>query len=244
HRTVCPAGGSGDLVSRYGRDRFGTGCTGSRDHGSEVEVTEASSTHGHGRNRLMTVLVDHPVGSWPSDLGGGVSPPQGTQAPVRELRARAGTIAGMVDVAPRRMSRLIGLERNGSVTDRGNRGSPAGRREAGTPPVGSNPAARGVRQPTAPPWWASVAAALLDGPVLIVSFPPYDLSWAAPVGVALLGAAMCRRGVWAGAGLGLLTGLVFLIPLLSWAGIVIGRVYLYLPVGEAGFFALLGAVTA
>ncbi|HLT10727.1 MAG TPA: apolipoprotein N-acyltransferase [Micromonosporaceae bacterium] len=165
----------------------------------------------------------------------------------------------MVDVAPRRMSRLIGLGRNGSVTDRGDRGSPAsqdgqdgqdsggsgsGRDEAGTPPGDSNPAARAVRQPTAPPWWASVAAALVAGPVLIVSFPPYDLWWAAPVGVALLGAAVYRRGVWAGAGLGLLTGLVFLIPLLSWAGIVIGRVYLYLPVGEAGFFALLGAVTA
>ena len=92
-------------------------------------------------------------------------------------------------------------------------------------------------------WWA-LAAAVASGPVLLVAFPPFDLWWAAPIGIALLAVATHRRGFWAGAGLGLLAGLILLIPLLSWAGGYVGSVWLFLPAGEAVYFALLGGVSA
>jgi len=82
------------------------------------------------------------------------------------------------------------------------------------------------------------------GLALLVAFPPYDLWWLAPIGVALLALATHRRGFWAGAGLGLVAGLSLLLPLLSWAGIVVGSVWLWLPAGESVFFALLGGLSA
>jgi apolipoprotein N-acyltransferase len=42
----------------------------------------------------------------------------------------------------------------------------------------------------------------------------------------------------------MLTGLAFFIPLLSWARYHIGSVWLFLPVGEAVYFALLGGLSA
>jgi apolipoprotein N-acyltransferase len=82
------------------------------------------------------------------------------------------------------------------------------------------------------------------GLALLVAFPPYDRWWLAPVGVALLALVTHRRGFWAGAGLGLVAGLSLLLPLLSWAGIVVGSVWLWLPAGESVFFALLGGLSA
>src|SRR5688572_21695906 len=58
----------------------------------------------------------------------------------------------------------------------------------------------------------AVGAALL----LLVSFPPYDLWFLAPLGVAVLALASYRRGFWAGAFLGFVTGITLMIPLLSW----------------------------
>jgi len=95
--------------------------------------------------------------------------------------------------------------------------------------------------------WAGigrVALAVGAGLALLAAFPPYDLWWLAPVGVALLALATHRRGFLTGAGLGLVTGLSLLLPLLSWAGIVVGSVWLWLPVGESVFFALLGGLSA
>ncbi|MBX6750660.1 MAG: apolipoprotein N-acyltransferase [Micromonosporaceae bacterium] len=66
----------------------------------------------------------------------------------------------------------------------------------------------------------------------------------APVGVALFALATHRQGFLTSAGLGLITGLSLLLPLLSWAGIVVGSVWLWLPVGESVFFALLGGLSA
>jgi apolipoprotein N-acyltransferase len=68
----------------------------------------------------------------------------------------------------------------------------------------------------------AAGAALLAGAVLLVSFPPYGLWWLAPVGVALLAAAVHRRRLRAGAGLGLLTGLVCFVPLLNWTNLHTG----------------------
>jgi apolipoprotein N-acyltransferase len=89
-----------------------------------------------------------------------------------------------------------------------------------------------------------MAGAVAAGLALLVAFPPYDLWWMAPVGVALLALATHRRGFWAGAGLGLIAGLSLLLPLLSWAGLVVGSVWLWLPAGESVFFALLGGLSA
>jgi apolipoprotein N-acyltransferase len=88
------------------------------------------------------------------------------------------------------------------------------------------------------------AGAVLAGMLLVLSFPPYDLWFLAPAGVAALALVAHRRGGWFGAALGLLTGLSLLIPLLWWAGGFVGPVWLFLPVGEAGYFALLGAASA
>jgi apolipoprotein N-acyltransferase len=89
--------------------------------------------------------------------------------------------------------------------------------------------------------WGS---AVLAGLVLWLSFPPYNLWYLAPVGVAMLALAVHRRGAWFGAGLGFVAGLALLIPLLWWAGGFVGAVWLFLPVGESGYFALLGAASA
>ncbi len=67
-----------------------------------------------------------------------------------------------------------------------------------------------------------VAAALLAGLALWLSFPDLDLWWLAPVGVALLGAATLTAGFWRGLGLGLLAGLAFFVPTLSWSGVYVG----------------------
>jgi apolipoprotein N-acyltransferase len=92
-------------------------------------------------------------------------------------------------------------------------------------------------------WWRP-AAAVAAGLLLLASFPPIGLWWLAPVGVALLGLATYRRGFWAGVGFGMITGLVLMIPLLSWAGGFVGPVWLFLPFGEAGYIALLGGASA
>ena len=92
-------------------------------------------------------------------------------------------------------------------------------------------------------WW-TIPVAIAAGFVLLVGFPPYDVWFATPVGVAMLAVATYRRRFWAGAGLGLLTGLSLFIPLLSWAGGYVGPVWLYLPVGESAYLALLGGLTA
>jgi apolipoprotein N-acyltransferase len=65
----------------------------------------------------------------------------------------------------------------------------------------------------------------------------------APVGVAVFALATFRRGFWAGAVLGFVTGVTLMIPLLSWAGGFVGSVWLFLPFGESAYFALLGGLS-
>jgi apolipoprotein N-acyltransferase len=89
-----------------------------------------------------------------------------------------------------------------------------------------------------------ILAAVGSGVLLLAAFPPIDLWWLAPFGVALFALTTYRRGFWAGAGLGLITGLSLLIPLLHWAGGFVGAVWLFLPFGESGYFALLGGLSA
>lgn len=94
------------------------------------------------------------------------------------------------------------------------------------------------------PRWLAVGAAVLSGLLLLAAFPLIDQWWTAPLGVAVLALATHRRGFWAGAGLGLLAGLAFLVPLLAWTGLHVGAVWLILPVGEAAYLGLLGALSA
>ncbi|WP_138757808.1 apolipoprotein N-acyltransferase [Modestobacter altitudinis] len=93
------------------------------------------------------------------------------------------------------------------------------------------------------PWRTALAA--LGGLALVLSFPGHDLTWLAVLGPAALALAVrgqrARSGLW----LGLVLGLVFMVPLLSWTGIYVGPLpWLALAVTEALYFALLGAAAA
>ncbi|HEX2772246.1 MAG TPA: apolipoprotein N-acyltransferase [Micromonosporaceae bacterium] len=95
------------------------------------------------------------------------------------------------------------------------------------------------------PLWAAGAAAAAAGGALLAAFPPYDQWWLAPVGVALLSAAAHRRRLGSGALLGLLTGLVFFLPLLAWTNLHLDALpWLLLSGLEAAYIALLGLLVA
>ncbi|MBO0868073.1 MAG: apolipoprotein N-acyltransferase [Micromonosporaceae bacterium] len=94
-------------------------------------------------------------------------------------------------------------------------------------------------------WWLPVLLAAAGGAALLLAFPPFGAWWLAPVAVSLLALAAHGRRVVVGAGLGLLAGLVFFVPLLSWTNLHTGVLpWLLLSVAEALFIALLGAAAA
>jgi apolipoprotein N-acyltransferase len=70
---------------------------------------------------------------------------------------------------------------------------------------------------------ARPAAALAAGVCLWLAFPGAGLWWLAPVGVALLGWATLTAGAARGFGLGMLAGLAFFGPTLSWSGVYVGK---------------------
>ncbi|HEV7186962.1 MAG TPA: apolipoprotein N-acyltransferase [Blastococcus sp.] len=93
------------------------------------------------------------------------------------------------------------------------------------------------------PWRTLLAAA--GGFVLVLAFPGYDLPTLAVLGPAALALAVrgqrWRSGLW----LGLVFGLTFLVPLLSWTGTYVGSFpWLALAIWEALHLALLGGATA
>jgi apolipoprotein N-acyltransferase len=95
------------------------------------------------------------------------------------------------------------------------------------------------------PLGVGVLAALGAGVALLAAFPPYGLWWLAPVGVALQAAAVHRRRLGGGAGLGLLTGVALFVPMLSWTNLHTGAVpWLLLSGLQAGYLALLGVAGA
>lgn len=95
------------------------------------------------------------------------------------------------------------------------------------------------------PWPVGVAAAMAGGGALLLAFPPYGRWWSAPVGVALLAAAVHRRRPLAGFGLGALAGLTFFLPLLSWTNLHTGNLpWLLLGGLQASYLGLLGAAGA
>jgi apolipoprotein N-acyltransferase len=67
----------------------------------------------------------------------------------------------------------------------------------------------------------------------------------APIGVALLSLATCRAPAWQGALLGLLGGLAYFLPLLSWSGVYVGTFpWIALALLESLYIALLGLTCA
>ena len=90
-----------------------------------------------------------------------------------------------------------------------------------------------------------LGAAIVAGLALLAAFPPYDLPWLAPVAVALLTLGVRGCGIFGGAGLGLVFGLAFFVPLLQWSGIYVGPTpWLILAASQAIYLAVLGAATA
>ena len=93
------------------------------------------------------------------------------------------------------------------------------------------------------PWRTLLAAA--GGLAMMLAFPGPALVPLAVLGPAALALAVhgrtARHGLW----LGLVTGLAFFVPLLSWTGIYVGPLpWLALAVFEALHLAVLGAATA
>jgi apolipoprotein N-acyltransferase len=80
---------------------------------------------------------------------------------------------------------------------------------------------------------------------LFLSFPGYDLTALAVLGPAALALVTHGRSARSGLWLGLVLGLVFLVPLLSWTGIYVGPFpWLALAVFESLYLALLGGALA
>ena len=80
------------------------------------------------------------------------------------------------------------------------------------------------------------------GGLLFFAFPPYGFWPLAPIAVALLSLVVHGRGPAWGAGQGLIFGVTFFVPLLSWSGIEVGAApWLILSGVQALFCAALGA---
>ena len=91
----------------------------------------------------------------------------------------------------------------------------------------------------------SLGLAVLAGLALLVSFPPFAQWYLAPAGVGLLAAAVHRRRLRGGAGVGLVTGLVFFLPVLAWTNLNTGWLpWVLLSIAQAGYLALLGCASA
>jgi apolipoprotein N-acyltransferase len=116
--------------------------------------------------------------------------------------------------------------------------------DAGPPagPSADGPPAAPRRRLRAP--WRTLLA-VLAGLAMLLAFPGSDLVALAVLGPAFLALAVHGRRARSGAWLGLVTGLVFFVPLLSWSGIYVGPLpWLALAVSQALFVSVLGAVTA
>ena len=99
------------------------------------------------------------------------------------------------------------------------------------------------RVPTPLRYAARPAAAVGAGLCLWLAFPDANLWWLAPVGVALLGAATLTAGGRRGALLGMLAGLAFFVPVLSWSGVYVGALpWFALAILEALYVAAMSAV--
>jgi apolipoprotein N-acyltransferase len=99
------------------------------------------------------------------------------------------------------------------------------------------PAAPGAAASLPLPW--ALAVALTGGLALTAAFPPIGIWPLAPAGPALLAIALWRRSLRASLLAGLVFGLAFFVPLLSWLLNVAWYAWLALAVAEAVIFAVL-----
>ncbi|GAB3197410.1 apolipoprotein N-acyltransferase [Geodermatophilus arenarius] len=105
------------------------------------------------------------------------------------------------------------------------------------------PAGTGRRRTRRLPWRTALAAA--GGLAMLLAFPGWSLPPLAVLGPAALALAVRGQRARSGAWLGLVCGLAFFVPLLSWTGIYVGAFpWLALAVSQALFLALLGAAGA
>jgi apolipoprotein N-acyltransferase len=115
--------------------------------------------------------------------------------------------------------------------------------EPAAPPAQAGTGAGWVRRHADP--LARLLGATAAGGLLVAAFPPYGIWPLAIVSVAAF--ALVTRGVRArrGAWVGLVYGLAFFVPLLSWTGIYVGPgPWLILAAAEAAFMGALGAGSA
>ena len=103
-----------------------------------------------------------------------------------------------------------------------------------------------LRSPAVLRHCAPVLAAALAGLAVTSAFPPKDMWWAAPFGLALLAGTLRGRGVWTGAGLGLVFGIVLFAPLLHFTAVAMGNPigWAALTVVQALYMVVLGAAWA
>jgi len=93
------------------------------------------------------------------------------------------------------------------------------------------------------PW--RTALALAGGFALLLSFPDWDRPALAVLGPAALALAVRGQRIRSGLWLGLVLGLAFFVPLLSWTGVYVGSLpWLALAVAEALYVAVLGGASA
>ncbi|WP_245627253.1 apolipoprotein N-acyltransferase [Kribbia dieselivorans] len=89
------------------------------------------------------------------------------------------------------------------------------------------------------------ALALVGGLCLWLSFPDHNVAALAPVGVALLTAAVLGTRARTALGLGLVGGLAYFTPVLSWSGIFVGKLpWFALATLEALYVAVMCGVIA
>jgi apolipoprotein N-acyltransferase len=117
--------------------------------------------------------------------------------------------------------------------------APAGRSTSPCPPspTGTGPRGLDAAARLSLPW--ALAVALTGGLALTAAFPPIGIWPLAPAGPALLAVALWRRGLRASLLAGLVFGLAFFVPLLSWLVNVAWYAWLALAVAEAVIFAVL-----
>ncbi|WP_127554596.1 apolipoprotein N-acyltransferase [Actinoplanes sp. OR16] len=106
-------------------------------------------------------------------------------------------------------------------------------------PGGPDPARRPLRLPVA------AVLAVAAGAALLLALPPYDIWVSAPVGVGLFAAAVHRRRLRAGFGLGFLAGVTLFFPLLWWTSFSAGWLpWAMLSLAQAAIFGLAGLAGA